>query len=166
MRSHPSGACAAAAVVVAMFVVVGCKPVGSDMPPAAGASAEAPGAASDAGAETEDSAEAGAADGAPSSPPGDEIGTSTGAGTGAEGSEGPELVSTVTDVPCESDADCAKNDCCHATTCVAVAAAPTCGDVMCTLECRGGTMDCGGGCACQSGKCVATTTAPDAFAPD
>jgi hypothetical protein len=60
-----------------------------------------------------------------------------------------------TDVLCQSDADCVPAPCCHPTTCVALADAPDCADVVCTLECRGGTMDCYGGCACQAGRCAA-----------
>jgi len=67
----------------------------------------------------------------------------------------------VTDVPCQSDADCVKDSCCHATSCVAVADAPDCSAAVCTLECRGGTMDCNGGCVCQEGRCAARRwTAP------
>lgn len=66
-----------------------------------------------------------------------------------------------TDVPCRSDADCVKDSCCHATSCVAVADAPDCSAAVCTLECRAGTMDCNGGCVCQEGRCAARRwTAP------
>lgn len=56
---------------------------------------------------------------------------------------------------CVSDADCIPAECCHATACVAVANAPSCGDAMCTQECRYGTIDCGGGCLCHEGHCAA-----------
>jgi hypothetical protein len=61
----------------------------------------------------------------------------------------------VTDVACQSDAECVKDSCCHATSCVAVADAPDCSAAVCTLECRAGTMDCNGGCVCQAGRCAA-----------
>lgn len=57
--------------------------------------------------------------------------------------------------PCKTDADCVRGSCCHADSCVAKANAPDCKDAVCTLECRSGTMDCGGGCLCQNGKCAA-----------
>jgi hypothetical protein len=67
----------------------------------------------------------------------------------------------VTDVACQSDAECVKDSCCHATSCVAVADAPDCSAAVCTLECRAGTMDCNGGCVCQDGRCAARRwTAP------
>lgn len=63
-----------------------------------------------------------------------------------------------TEVPtsCESDNDCFPGECCHATSCVLETDIPNCDGVMCTEECREGTMDCGQGkCACREGKCVA-----------
>lgn len=66
----------------------------------------------------------------------------------------------VTDVPCQSDADCVKDSCCHATSCVAIADAPDCSAAVCTLECRAGTMDCNGGCVCQEGRCAARRWTP------
>jgi hypothetical protein len=56
---------------------------------------------------------------------------------------------------CKTDADCAPSQCCHATTCGARAKAPDCSSAICTRECRGGTIDCGGGCLCQDGRCAA-----------
>ncbi|MDQ3035140.1 MAG: hypothetical protein M3Y87_22225 [Myxococcota bacterium] len=64
--------------------------------------------------------------------------------------------------PCTSDADCVPAACCHASTCVAAANAPSCGDAMCTMECRLGTIDCGGGCLCQDGRCGARLMVPPA----
>lgn len=57
--------------------------------------------------------------------------------------------------PCKTDADCVPASCCHAASCTSKAHAPQCQQVMCTADCRGGTMDCGGGCLCQDGKCAA-----------
>ena len=63
---------------------------------------------------------------------------------------------------CETDADCVPAGCCHAAACVAQANAPSCVDVMCTQECRYGTLDCGGSCLCHEGRCAARVSeAPD-----
>jgi hypothetical protein len=57
---------------------------------------------------------------------------------------------------CTDDADCVPEQCCHPTSCVPASQAPDCTDVVCTLECQPGTMDCGQGyCACQAGVCTA-----------
>jgi hypothetical protein len=75
--------------------------------------------------------------------------------TGPAAPEYGSLEIVATDVPCQSDADCVKDSCCHATSCVAIADAPDCSAAVCTLDCRGGTMDCYGGCVCQAGRCAA-----------
>lgn len=90
--------------------------------------------------------------------PGATPASETGEEPAAPGSAEPELGTIdvyLTDVACQSDADCVKDSCCHATSCVAVADAPDCSAAVCTLECRGGTMDCYGGCVCQEGRCAA-----------
>ena len=56
---------------------------------------------------------------------------------------------------CTTDADCVPATCCHPTTCVAKSAAPDCSATMCTKECRAGTLDCGGSCLCNAGRCDA-----------
>jgi hypothetical protein len=56
---------------------------------------------------------------------------------------------------CRTDEDCVPAGCCHATACVAAARRPVCEGVMCTMDCRPGTLDCGGSCLCQSGRCAA-----------
>jgi len=56
---------------------------------------------------------------------------------------------------CNSDEDCVPASCCHATDCVSKDQAPDCTDVFCTMECRPGTLDCGGRCVCEDNKCVA-----------
>jgi hypothetical protein len=57
---------------------------------------------------------------------------------------------------CERDADCVPAGCCHPDSCVPKSAAPDCGQVACTMECRPGTLDCGNGrCACEAGSCTA-----------
>ncbi|WP_437815200.1 hypothetical protein [Sorangium sp. So ce1078] len=65
--------------------------------------------------------------------------------------------------PCQRDADCVPVCGCHPAACVAKATAPACeGGMMCTQECRPGTMDCGGGCLCKEGRCAARLVdAPD-----
>lgn len=86
---------------------------------------------------------------------GETSGSETGGESGETGGEAsqPELV--IGDDACTTDADCVPADCCHAAACVAVANAPSCGDAMCTMECRFGTTDCGGGCLCHEGRCAA-----------
>ena len=56
---------------------------------------------------------------------------------------------------CFANADCVAATCCHATECVHPDQAPNCEGVMCTMDCQPGTMDCGGGCSCEEGKCTA-----------
>ena len=46
---------------------------------------------------------------------------------------------------CSSDSDCVQEQCCHATSAVNKAYAPDCRNTACTMECRGGTLDCGYG---------------------
>lgn len=55
---------------------------------------------------------------------------------------------------CDEDSDCAPAQCCHAADCVMYEKRPDCSKVACTLECRPGTLDCGGGCACVRGRCT------------
>lgn len=52
--------------------------------------------------------------------------------------------------PCTRDEDCAPVAMCHSDRCVSAARAGSMpADVMCTMECRGGTVDCGfNHCAC------------------
>jgi len=60
-------------------------------------------------------------------------------------------------VPCNTDADCVPQECCHPTTCGAPSTKPDCSATMCTLECKSGTLDCFGGCACGEDKLCAAT---------
>ncbi|MBD3310451.1 hypothetical protein GF351_04485 [Candidatus Woesearchaeota archaeon] len=55
---------------------------------------------------------------------------------------------------CTSDSDCVPDACCHATGCVPREQAPDCTDIMCTMECKPGTLDCGGTCICEQGACT------------
>lgn len=74
--------------------------------------------------------------------------------TGAPTDEAPNRLRVGND-PCNTDSDCVPAECCHAAACVAKANAPDCTDVMCTMECRADTIDCGGGCLCFEGRCAA-----------
>lgn len=57
-------------------------------------------------------------------------------------------------VSCSEDKDCVPSSCCHATSCVPSLYAPSCKGVLCSMECRPGTLDCGQGrCGCIKGKC-------------
>ncbi|MBU1205095.1 MAG: hypothetical protein KJ968_00325 [Nanoarchaeota archaeon] len=57
---------------------------------------------------------------------------------------------------CSKDLDCVPASCCHATECVPAGEAPNCEGIMCTMECRPDTMDCGQGfCMCMDNKCKA-----------
>lgn len=56
---------------------------------------------------------------------------------------------------CATDSDCVPAACCHAAACVPVARRPACDGVMCTMNCQPGTLDCGGSCACNAGRCSA-----------
>lgn len=57
---------------------------------------------------------------------------------------------------CLKDEDCVSAQCCHPTDCVNVDHKPSCKGIMCTMECRPGTMDCGQGyCACVNNECKA-----------
>ena len=57
---------------------------------------------------------------------------------------------------CNTDSDCVAASCCHPDSCVNAESAPDCQGLMCTLECKPGTMDCGQGkCVCQNNECTA-----------
>ena len=57
---------------------------------------------------------------------------------------------------CQGDADCVPASCCHSDACVEKSQKPHCGNIMCTMECRPDTLDCGQGrCACKSNHCTA-----------
>ena len=56
---------------------------------------------------------------------------------------------------CVTDADCVPAACCHASSCVPADQAPECAGIFCSAECQSGTIDCGGGCFCNNGKCDA-----------
>jgi putative hemolysin len=61
----------------------------------------------------------------------------------------------VSNLSCSSDSDCTPAQCCHATTCINLASKRVC-NLLCTQECRPGTLDCGqGGCRCVAGNCEA-----------
>ena len=51
---------------------------------------------------------------------------------------------------------CVPAQCCHPTSCVFEKDAPDCKGVMCTMDCKPGTLDCGQGeCKYIDGKCGA-----------
>ena len=57
---------------------------------------------------------------------------------------------------CQVDDDCVPMACCHPDDCVNLANRPDCTGIMCTMECKPGTMDCGQGyCACVDNECRA-----------
>ncbi len=56
---------------------------------------------------------------------------------------------------CTVDADCVPAQCCHATDAVNKQSAPDCRNVLCTLQCEPGTLDCGQGeVKCRQNKCA------------
>ena len=56
---------------------------------------------------------------------------------------------------CNYDSDCIAEQCCHATSAINKNFAPNCKEAICTMECRGGTLDCGyGEIKCTSKKCA------------
>lgn len=67
----------------------------------------------------------------------------------------------VSALSCTADSDCVPASCCHSTSCVPRNQAPDCTDVMCTLDCKEGTTDCGGGCYCDEGKCSTILYGPN-----
>jgi len=56
---------------------------------------------------------------------------------------------------CSIDSDCVPASCCHPTQCVAEINKPDCSSVSCTSECAPNTLDCGGECICNNGRCKA-----------
>jgi hypothetical protein len=55
---------------------------------------------------------------------------------------------------CEKDEDCMPAQCCHPNSCVNKLSV-NCTGILCTEECRAGTMDCGcGSCICKNNRCV------------
>jgi hypothetical protein len=57
-------------------------------------------------------------------------------------------------VECKNDSDCVPEQCCHPTSCIPKEQKEVC-NLACTMNCQPQTMDCGGFCACENGKCVA-----------
>jgi len=49
---------------------------------------------------------------------------------------------------------CVPTSCCHATSCINENLKPNCSNILCTMECKPGTMDCGAGnCKWNNGNC-------------
>ena len=68
------------------------------------------------------------------------------------------LIGGCSDIPdnagCNDDSECVKATCCHASECVMASEAPDCEGIMCSMECRPNTMDCGqGSCKCINNEC-------------
>jgi hypothetical protein len=85
-------------------------------------------------------------------PPSDPIDAGVGGDTAAEP---PSADATAAGGACSKNEDCVPASCCHPSSCVPRASAPACGEVMCTMECRSKTLDCGGRCLCEAGRCSA-----------
>jgi hypothetical protein len=72
-----------------------------------------------------------------------------------------DAASQATEIPstsserCSQDSDCVPAACCHPAACVVKSRAPNCAAMMCTMECRPKTLDCGGHCTCVEGRCSA-----------
>lgn len=56
---------------------------------------------------------------------------------------------------CSLNSDCVPSDCFHASSCVPKDKSQKCEVIFGTQECRQGTIDCGGYCACEQKRCVA-----------
>jgi hypothetical protein len=57
---------------------------------------------------------------------------------------------------CKTNENCVPTSCCHPTDCINVDNRPDCKGIMCTEECKPGTMDCGQGhCNCVNNECKA-----------
>ena len=55
---------------------------------------------------------------------------------------------------CLTNSDCVPASCCHPNSCVPIIEAPNCDEILCSQECKPGTLDCGqGNCACENNKC-------------
>jgi len=54
---------------------------------------------------------------------------------------------------CDEDSDCVPAQCCHAADCIIKEKRSDCNKIACTMDCRPGTLDCGGSCACINGRC-------------
>ncbi|MBI2102505.1 hypothetical protein HYT55_01600 [Candidatus Woesearchaeota archaeon] len=70
------------------------------------------------------------------------------------------LVTSCSSIPpekqCSVDTDCVPDACCHATGAIRNVFAPDCSGVICTLECRPETLDCGqGSVQCIKNECKA-----------
>jgi hypothetical protein len=61
---------------------------------------------------------------------------------------------------CDEDSDCVPAQCCHAADCIIKEKRSDCSKVACTMECRPGTLDCGGSCGCINGRCTGQNFQP------
>ena len=67
---------------------------------------------------------------------------------------------------CDEDADCVPAQCCHAADCIIKEKRADCSKVACTMDCRPGTLDCGGSCGCIGGRCTGRNFQPGAVTQD
>ena len=59
---------------------------------------------------------------------------------------------------CVVDSDCVPASCCHVSFCVNRENLPKCEGIICTQECKNGTLDCGqASCGCVQAKCSVVT---------
>ncbi len=61
---------------------------------------------------------------------------------------------------CDEDNDCVPAQCCHAADCIIKEKRVDCSKIFCTQECRPGTLDCGGRCACIMHRCTGQNFVP------
>jgi len=61
---------------------------------------------------------------------------------------------------CDEASDCVPAQCCHAVDCIIKEKVPDCSKAFCTQECRPGTLDCGGSCACINYRCTGKNFQP------
>jgi hypothetical protein len=97
----------------------------------------------------------------PTEKPTDDVEVPPAKDMGGGAQDGDKVAAAEAGGPCTTDADCVPAECCHAKTCTSKDNAPDCSDMMCTLDCRAGTMDCGWGkCICKDGQCAAEINPP------
>jgi len=61
---------------------------------------------------------------------------------------------TIAPPECDQDSDCVPAQCCHAGDCIIKEKRADCSRTLCSEDCRPGTLDCGGSCACVSNRCT------------
>ena len=57
-------------------------------------------------------------------------------------------------IECNSNTECVPSSCCHPSSCAPLAQSPECAGIICTQECKPGTLDCNqASCQCINNKC-------------